>query len=144
VWAYSGIGEGATFRCSFGDGSFSLQPVEEDDNGAEISFSHEDLNQDHDETQIDDNNSIGSMESSTQSEDDALDLYLDDVDQWKRETFSDAKELSQPIWDRFQPSNLLTGVKVLGMSSFGDIKTGSREWATRRRKRRRHICGPQH
>lgn len=97
-WAYSGIGDGATFHCSLGAGGIfcllgeidaaasSLAPkTSQGYDGAEAAQEDDDAEaaqEDEDEaTEDDDNNSsIKLMESSIQSEHDALDLYLDDIE----------------------------------------------------------------
>ena len=57
------------------------------------------------------------------SEEDAIDHYLEDIKEWRKETFSDTQELDVPTSIKMTPKNLLTGFRLLGMSAFDTIKT---------------------
>jgi hypothetical protein len=95
AWAYNGIGEGTKFVCRFHDDTFEAQEEESDAVGSE---SDEKPNEEDGSAQGEEDGSIHSKEddadikseddNSIQSEDDAVDLFLDDIEEWRQEAFS--------------------------------------------------------
>jgi hypothetical protein len=61
-----------------------------------------------------------------QSEADATDLCLGDIYDGRQYTFCDATHLPIPASATFQPPNVLTGVKILGVTMFRDLTTWSK------------------
>jgi hypothetical protein len=91
------------------------------------------VNEGSDEEELSDNNDDlsereddASMAESEQAEDDAVELYLEDIALWRKQTFSDARPLPAPCSIKFNPKKLLTGVVILGLSPFGNIRAGSK------------------
>ncbi|CAB9519427.1 unknown protein [Seminavis robusta] len=131
VWAYSNVGEGIVFRCSVGDGTFAPVP-EEEQHGKENTGDRNEDNVPVPDDESEDDDDVHPIvqpdedeNNSVISEDSAADLYLDDVDRWKRQSFGSAKELPKPVGDKFDHTKLLTGVNIMGKTSFGILKAGA-------------------
>jgi hypothetical protein len=128
VWVHSGIGAGARFRCNVGIGE--CLHIEGD---FEELLNHKSSKDGSDRDKFEDNEPIGDefvsddLEAFEDTDSDADDeellddvyaCYFDDIEEWQTNNFGDTDPLSPPT---FSLNNSLSGVKIIGMSSFGAL-----------------------
>jgi hypothetical protein len=128
VWVHSGIGAGAHFWCNVGNGE--CLHIE---GGFEELLDHESSEDRSDRDKFEDDEPIGDVFVSDDFEafedtdrdaddeelvDDVYACYFDDIEEWQTKNFGDTAPLSPPT---FSLNDSLSGVKIIGMSSFGAL-----------------------
>ena len=128
VWTHSGVGTGAHFRCKVGNGE-CLHIKGDSDEWLNFEASHDESDGNNsivDEPlgygfEPDDLDDFEDMDSDAEDEellDDVFACYFDDIEEWQSKSFGDTSPLSAPT---FSLNESLSGVQIVGMSSFGAL-----------------------